>query len=95
MMEIVLDARGWRTGDDLYDFFFQAVGAPAWHGRNFDALHDSILTGQINEIEVPYRIVIRELACASTDAQAFVMRFVDLLRDLAEEGCPVEIVLES
>lgn len=95
MREIVMYANRWRTADDLYDSFFGAVGAPGWHGRNFDALRDSIGAGQINQIEVPYRIVIRGLACASTDAREVAMKFEDLVRDLAREGCRVEIELES
>ncbi len=95
MREIVMHAGRWRTADDLYDSFFSAVGAPVWHGRNFDALRDSIAAGQINEIEVPYRIVIRGLACASTDARTVAMDFEDLVRGLAREGCPVEIELQS
>ena len=90
-----MDATGWRTVDDFYDSFFQAVGAPSWHGRNFDALCDSIGAGDINHIEVPYRIAIRGLGCASTKAQAIAIRFETLVKELAQEGCPVEIVLEA
>ncbi len=95
MRDIVMHAGRWRTADDLYDSFFSAVGAPAWHGRNLDALSDSIGGGQINAIEVPYRIVIRGLACASTNAREIAMQFEDVVRSLAREGCPVEIELES
>jgi RNAse (barnase) inhibitor barstar len=70
MREVVIYAHRWRTADDFYDSFFSAVRAPAWHGRNFDALCDSIGDGQINEIEVPYRIVIRGLACRHIDGCA-------------------------
>ena len=35
------------------------VGAPDWHGRNFDALRDNIAAGSINAVEVPYRLVIK------------------------------------
>ncbi len=44
--------------DDFYDAFFAAVGAPIWHGRNRDALNDSISTGGINEVEIPYRLEV-------------------------------------
>lgn len=94
MREIVLVAIGWRTADDFYDSFFHAVGAPSWHGRNFDALRDSIDTGEINQIEVPYRVVIRGLSWASADARTIAMKFEQLVQRLAEEGCPVEIFIE-
>ena len=59
MRDLNLDASTWKNADDFYSAFFKAVGAPEWHGRNFNALDDSIAHGRINEIEVPYRIVIR------------------------------------
>jgi RNAse (barnase) inhibitor barstar len=95
MRELVMHAGPWRTADDFYDSFFSAVGAPSWHGRNFNALRDSIGGGQINEVELPYRIIIRGLACASTNAREIAMSFEDLVRGLAREGCRVEIELES
>jgi hypothetical protein len=58
LAELIMDAAGCQTRDEFYDLFFGAVGAPDWHGRNFNALRDSIATGQINRIEVPYRLVI-------------------------------------
>ena len=42
MKELILNGAEWTTRDDVYDSFFRAVGAPDWHGRNFDALRDSI-----------------------------------------------------
>ena len=54
MKDIILDSARWSTKDDVYDAFFRAVGAPEWHGRNFDALRDSIARGLINQVECPY-----------------------------------------
>jgi hypothetical protein len=42
MRELILNGVGWATRDEVYDAFFRAVGAPEWHGRNLDALADSI-----------------------------------------------------
>ena len=65
MTELQLDGSNWKTTDDFYDAFFRAVGAPSWHGRNFNALRDSIITGQINKIELPYTIHISGLGNAT------------------------------
>src|ERR1044071_7580655 len=54
MKQLELDGTNWKTRDDFYDAFFKAVGAPSWHGRNFNALRDSIITGEINEVELVY-----------------------------------------
>lgn len=91
MRELLLNGEGWKTKDDVYDAFFQAVGAPAWHGRNFNALRDSIETGKINAIEVPYRIVIKNFDRVSAGAQQMTRDLVDLIRELGRRGCPVRI----
>ena len=86
MRELTLDGSKWRTRDDVYDAFFKAVGAPEWHGRNFDALIDSIECGDINAIEVPYKLIIKHVASVGADAQEMVTDFVDLIHELAARG---------
>jgi len=95
MKELMLNGAEWRTRDDVYDSFFRAVGAPEWHGRNFDALSDSIATGSINAVEVPYRVVIQNYDKIAPSARQMADDFVDLIRELAAEGCPVEIRAEG
>jgi RNAse (barnase) inhibitor barstar len=92
--DILLDADGWQSSDDVYQAFFTGVGAPSWHGRNFDALIDSIATGAINKKEVPYRIRIKNADIMGNDASAFIQDFADLIRHLQDNGCPVEMVFE-
>jgi RNAse (barnase) inhibitor barstar len=89
--DLVLDADGWFTADDVYDAFFASVRAPIWHGRNLNALRDSIGTGQINEIEVPYRLVVVNTSKASADAVRMLNLFAEVVEQLRIEGCPVEM----
>jgi hypothetical protein len=93
--ELVMDARGWRTWDDLYDSFFGVVGAPEWHGRNFNALNDSIVSGGINRVEVPYALVITNLDDAGAEAFVAVQEFVDFVREIGARGCPISIVIHG
>jgi RNAse (barnase) inhibitor barstar len=51
--ELTLDGAGWVRKGGAYSAFFHVLGAPEWHGRNLDALRDSILTGSINRVDVP------------------------------------------
>jgi RNAse (barnase) inhibitor barstar len=95
MRDLILNAANWNTGDDVYDAFFAAVGAPDWHGRNFDALNDSIATGDINRIEVPYRLVIQNYDRIGEDAKKMANDFIDLIRELAAEGTPIAITVED
>jgi len=92
MRELLLNGAGWKQPDDLYDSFFAAVSAPAWHGKNFDALRDSIETGHINDVEVPYRIVIQNADLIGPGVRSITSDFISLVREMSHRGCPVEIV---
>jgi RNAse (barnase) inhibitor barstar len=86
MKNIVLDGTAWRTRDDFYDAFFKAVGAPSWHGRNFNALRDSIVTGHINQIELPYTIQISGTDNAPQEVRDLVRDFCSLIKEFRAEG---------
>jgi len=58
MRLITLDAAAWKTYDDFYGALLKAVGAPEWHGRNINALIDSMVWGGINAVEPPYTVRI-------------------------------------
>jgi RNAse (barnase) inhibitor barstar len=53
---IVIDAGDWNSEDDAFDGLLEVLGAPDWHGRNWDALNDSIVTGDINRVEPPFHL---------------------------------------
>jgi RNAse (barnase) inhibitor barstar len=90
-----MDGRNWKDENDLYDSFFQAVGAPSWHGRNFHALNDSIGRGAINRIEVPYCLVIQNYDLTQEGARKMVGDFIALLRELKDQGCEVDVRVEN
>ena len=95
MKELILNGAEWSTRDDVYDSFFRAVGAPDWHGRNFNALRDSIAAGSINAVEVPYRLIIKNYNNIAPSARQMADDFIDLIRELATEGCPIEVHTEG
>jgi RNAse (barnase) inhibitor barstar len=89
--QFTFNAESWKSADDVYDAFFAAVHAPNWHGRNLDALNDSIATGGMNEVEVPYRLTVLNTAKAGLDARMMVNRFKELIDQICAEGCPIEM----
>jgi len=93
--ELNMTAEGWQSADDVYDAFFHAVRAPKWHGRNLNALNDSISTGKINEIEVPYRLVVRDASLATPKARATIDLFADTISRMQTNGCPVSMVVHE
>jgi RNAse (barnase) inhibitor barstar len=95
MKELFMDAAAWKSSDDLYLSFFNAVQAPEWHGKNLNAIRDSIGGGQINKIEVPYRLVFKNYDTLSSDLKQKTDFFIEVVSDMAKEGIPVEVRIES
>ena len=95
MRQIVMDGEGWASADDLYDAFFRSVGAPEWHGRNFNALRDSICAGRINSVEVPYVITIVNYSRVGLAARGMVDDFIALIKELHESGCAVDVEVQD
>jgi hypothetical protein len=93
--QFALDARRWRSVEDVYDALFEILGSPAWHGKNFQALYDSIVTGQINRMEVPYILSIQGISSAKPEVRLFVRDLVDLISKFEAQGCPVGIRVEN
>jgi len=94
MRNLVLNGTNWKTKNDFYDAFFKAVGAPSWHGRNFNALRDSIITGQVNEVELPYTIYISGVDKMPLEVRGIVNDFCSLIKEFHSEGHDVDIVCE-
>ena len=95
MKELSLSGSTWQTTNDFYTAFFAAVGAPDWHGRNLNALSDSIGTGGINIIETPYAIKITGLNQMSSEARELVVQFRILINELQAEGVAVSMIAED
>jgi RNAse (barnase) inhibitor barstar len=91
-----LNAQKWRSASDFYDTFFKTVGAPLWHGKNLNALSDSIGTGRINAIEVPYKIQIKNWNSTQSNSELskVIQGFSELIASLQSNGCPVELNFE-
>jgi RNAse (barnase) inhibitor barstar len=60
MRHLIVDAADWQTPADGWRDLCAALGAPDWHGRNLDALTDS-LRGGINAVEPPFTLTIINL----------------------------------
>ena len=66
MQRIEVDGAQWRSEDDLWDAVLGALGAPEWHGRNFDAIFDSVGepgflapdAARVNRVQAPFEIVV-------------------------------------
>ena len=58
-------------------------------------MNDSIAHGSINQVEVPYRLVIKNYDKIGAGAKQMADDFIDLIQDIAAGGCPVEIRVDN
>ena len=93
-MEIVVDWKQIETEDDFYDMFLPQVKAPEWHGRNLDALTDSVVTGDINSIEPPYTIHSINSGGAPEHIVEFQLKVLATFNEGAVENRGIKVVTE-
>lgn len=85
-MEITLEGSNWQTEDDVIEGVLSGVRAPDWHGRNYNALRDSFVTGDINGVEPPYDFIIRLPTSPTPEVEDAVRYFMDRVSDWRAEG---------
>jgi RNAse (barnase) inhibitor barstar len=86
MRIIELNAKNWRTWQDFYNALLVALGAPEGHGRNLNALIDSMVWGGMNTVEAPYTIRISETEKLSKDVLAEIDEVKLALASACTEG---------
>ena len=90
MPRIELDAAGWTKVLDFYEALLAALGAPRGHGRNINALIDSMVYGGICEIDPPYELRIRNVGNLTSDIRSEIK----LLKEcLAEQESDIKMEL--
>lgn len=76
MRIIDLDASGWTTVLDFYEALLAALEAPSRHGRNINALIDSMIWNEINVVQPPYTVRIHHLSGSAKE----IIDHVELVR---------------
>lgn len=85
---IEIDASCWRGPLDFYDAILAALDAPGWHGHSVDALIDSIIVGNINGVDPPYRIEVSNLLDAEPVARDALL---EAFKCLEEDGAKLTL----
>ncbi len=93
-IEIIIDWKKINSEDAFFEIFLPQVSAPEWHGRNLNALGDSIVTGDINEIEPPYTIIIRNTNCISNSLKEFQELILAIFVEAINENRKIKLINE-
>jgi RNAse (barnase) inhibitor barstar len=67
MQLLELDAKNWKSVRDYVDALRAVLGSPEWHGNSVDAFIDSMVCGDINKVEPPYTIRIKNTKSLPAD----------------------------
>ena len=92
-MEIAVDGRSWQTEAQFIEAVLASVDAPSWHGRNYNALRESFVTGSINGIEPPYDFIIRMPPDPTPEITDAVRYFTARISDWRSEGAQLSVLL--
>ena len=63
-MELEIDWEKIESQDSFYELFLSVISAPEWHGRNLDALSDSVVAGGVVKAGPPF--CIKHLNCSKS-----------------------------
>ncbi|MCX4030517.1 barstar family protein [Endozoicomonas sp. SM1973] len=93
-MEITVDWKQIQSEGDFYDIFLPQIQAPEWHGRNLNALIDSLVAGDINLIEPHYTIRNINIASVPEHLSSFQLIILNTFNKGIAENRGIKIVNE-
>jgi len=91
-MKVVIDWNEVQSVEGFYDNFLPKIEAPDWHGRNLNALRDSIVTGDVNGIEPPYTIQSINNNCIPENLISFQSKIFAILEEAIREGRDINVI---
>jgi RNAse (barnase) inhibitor barstar len=91
-MNITIDWENLKNADGFYDTFLPQVSAPDWHGRNLNALSDSIVTGDVNGLEPPYTIINKNIKTTVATLEDFQKAVFAIFTEAIEEKREIKVI---
>jgi RNAse (barnase) inhibitor barstar len=70
--DIASNLAGCTTPNDVFERILDVLDAPDWHGRNLDALWDSVPSNEINGVRAPYRLKVAGYVGLGNDLRELV-----------------------
>ena len=93
-MVILIDWKNISTPEEFYLLFLPQVDAPEWHGHNLNALNDSLVTGDINGLNPPYKITNINISKIPESVSDFQRAVLEIFTDSAKEYYGSEITIK-
>lgn len=84
MKEIRVDISNAQDGFDFYGAIAEALDAPDWHGRNLNAVMESLTFGGNGTLSPPFVIVLEKVTSASRLIQRECKHFASLVAEHCE-----------
>jgi RNAse (barnase) inhibitor barstar len=84
MKVVTLHAADWRSAEDFYLALLPQLGAPVWHGRNLNALEDS-LYGGVNQVEPPFKVQVEGAGNLPPEMSDFLSKVAAVFDDVRTE----------
>jgi RNAse (barnase) inhibitor barstar len=89
MKVLSLNASRWQTADHLYSDLLAGLGAPPWHGRNRNALLDS-LSSDLNEVRPPLTVIVMQAEHLNAEMKVPIANVVSVF-DIARKDRGAEV----
>ena len=93
-MKIFINWKEIKSYDDFYEAFLPQVEAPNWHGRNLDALADSLITGDINKIEPPFCVINTNVSSITPETEEIYSTITGIFNEANEAGRKIRVFNE-
>jgi RNAse (barnase) inhibitor barstar len=88
---LTIDATDWLSPTDFYDAVLPYLRAPPWHGRNLDALRDSLTVREINGLKPPFALRLERSEAYSVEMAAFIDGLAQVFEEAEDAGIPVAL----
>lgn len=93
-MKIFIDWKNIANEEDFYNSLLPQLDAPEWHGRNLDALSDTLVGGEINGIEPPMCIINLNVESLAVQLRGFFTKVAKIYGEANEHGRKIRVFEE-
>ena len=95
MREITVDVSACSSTQDFYALLLVGLGAPAWHGKNLDALWDTISSDDINDVRAPFTVRFINVQNAQSELKSLVEKIGEIFVEARMDGVDVACLIED